>query len=99
MGLVLLITDDHGYGADLRIAAAVISVARRPQRNGADFASAVQRTIVCYCGVNWVLQTCPELVDTSTLTGEPGTDRLIGKVMTAVPALSATRVNGRVAVG
>jgi hypothetical protein len=24
---------------------------------------------VYYCGVNWVLQTCPELVDTSTRTG------------------------------
>jgi hypothetical protein len=49
--------------------------------------------------VNWVLQICPELVDTSTWTGEPGLDRLIGKVMTAMPALSATMVNERVVVG
>jgi hypothetical protein len=25
--------------------------------------------VLCYCGVNWVEQTCPELVDTSTRTG------------------------------
>jgi hypothetical protein len=54
---------------------------------------------LCYCGVNWVSQTCPELVDTSTWTGEPGIDGLIEKVMTAVPALSATMVNARVVVG
>jgi hypothetical protein len=59
----------------------------------------LQRTSLCYCGVNWVLQTCPELVDTSTWTGEPATDGLIEKVMTAVPALSAAMVNERVVVG
>ena len=59
----------------------------------------LQRTSLCYWGVNRVLQTCPELVDTSTWTGEPATDGLIEKVMTAVPALSATMVNERVVVG
>jgi hypothetical protein len=45
--------------------------------------------VLCYCGVNWVPQTCPELVETSTWTGYPGVGRPIEKVMVAVPALSA----------
>lgn len=64
-----------------------------------DTAAQLGLTASRYCGVNWVLQTCPELVDTSTWTGEPGIDRPIGKAMTAVPALSATMVNERFAVG
>jgi hypothetical protein len=54
--------------------------------------------VLSYCGVNWVPQTCPELVDTSTRTGYPRVGRPIEKVMTAVPVLSATPLKGCVVV-
>jgi hypothetical protein len=46
--------------------------------------------VLCYCGVNWVPQTCPELVETSTRTVYPRVGRPIEKVMVAVPVLFAT---------